>query len=158
MQSIIRDFSHILLTILHFRIIVTKLLIVDFSLWRHVDSPQSTGETCYSKRDENLMTPMKKSSISLNLPSLITDFEKILAFATILPHFGGIYQTGISAGVIFQRGRKVRVEQGGKWEWGQLRMGGMKEEVQSIWEVAVCNWMSGRIYCKGSGESLPNIF
>lgn len=30
----------------------------------------------------------------------------------------------------------MRVEQGGRWEWGQLRMGGMKEEVQSRWACA----------------------
>lgn len=38
------------------------------------------------------------------------------------------------------------MERGRRWGGGRTRMGGMKGGVQSIWEVTVCSWMSGKIY------------
>lgn len=68
--------------------------------------------------------------------------KRSLRFAIISLPFRGIYQANLS-GVIFQRGREVSMERGGRWAGGRARMGGMKKGVQSVWEVTVRNWMSG---------------
>lgn len=80
--------------------------------------------------------------------------KRSLRFATIPLPFRGIYQAGISAWVILQRGREARIEWGGRREGGWARMGGITEGVQSIWEVTVCNWELGKIYHEWTGKSV----
>lgn len=116
-------------------------------------SPHLTGETWCRNRWENDDDEMTLYFFKSPFPSAIFWKDPCASPQFLNPSEAFIKPASLQESFFREEGKWEWSEVGGEGEDG-ARMGGMKEGVQSIWEVTVCNWMSGKIYRERTGESL----